>query len=295
MSEVKVINYTREAFLHPGNLLFLLVATLGSFFVGDSNVVSQIMIVSTIGLELTYLGIVPRMERFQKSVKMRKLREEHTMNKDRKVFQRLDSSSRKRFLVLKHISNQIKQNFAQLPASSRVLLDNITTKMEGLLTNYIINLELLSRYKQYLTSSSDDEIKHEIQVLEKEIEDVEWDKVREIKERRLSILKKRLEKLQKAEEKYQICESQLETIEDTIRYIYEKSMTMNNPEEIGLQLDNLIQDLEETATMMEDIEDDLPPTYTVLQQLDELDNNENNETESTDTESSKLSNKLRSK
>ncbi len=292
MSEVKVINYTREAFLHPGNLLFLLVATLSSFFTGGTDVVSQIIIVSTIGLELIYLGTVPRMERFQKSVKMRKLREEHTMNKDRQVFQRLDSSSRRRFLVLKHISNQIKQNFAQLPVSSRVLLDNITTKMEGLLTNYIINLELLNRYKHYLTASSDDEINREIEILEKEIDKVEWDKVREIKERRLSILKKRLEKLQKAEEKYHICESQLETIEDTIRYIYEKSMTMSNPEEIGLQLDNLIQDLEETATMMEDIEDDLPPTYTVLQQLEEMDTDE---PESDKTESSKLSNKLRSK
>ena len=288
MSESKTINYTREAFLHPGNLLFLLVATLSAFFVGGSDFVSQLVLLSAFGIELVYLGTVPRTERFQKSIKMRRLQEEHTMSKDQQVFQRLDSSTRRRFLVLKHISNQIKQNFAQLPASSRVLLDSITTKMDGLLTNYIVNLELLNRYKHYLQNSSAEDIRREMTTLEKEIESAQWEKVREIKQRRLSILQKRLEKLEKADEKYQICHSQLETIEDAIRYMYEKSMTMNNPEEIGLQLDNLIQDLEETATMMEDIEDDLPPTYTVLQQLEDMQAEQQ-------PASGKVSNKLRSK
>ncbi len=287
MSEDKSINFTREAFLHPVNLVFLLAASIAATLTGGAGITSQLILVSAIGIELVYLGAVPRTERFQKSIRMRRLREEHTMKPDRRVYHRLDEASQKRFLVLKHISNQIKDNFEQLPRSSRVLLDNITTKMEGLLTNYLINLDLLSRYEHYLNASSDRTLKVEIKALEKELDTLTSEKVREIKERRLSILNKRLEKLEKAREKFQICESQLETIEDAIRYIYEKSMTMNNPEEIGFQLDNLIHDLEETATMMEDIEDDLPPTYTVLQQLEDL--------QSQETQSKKTANKISSK
>ncbi len=283
MSTDKTINYTREAFLHPVNLIFLLTASIAAFVAGGPGPASQLILLTTMGVELIYLGVVPRTERFQNSIKMRHMREEATMKPDRRVYQGLDEASQKRFLVLRHISNQIKQNFARLPRSSQVLLDNITTKMEGLLTNYLVNLDLLTRYESYLNSSSEQALKVEIKALEKELNSVTSEKVREIKERRLSILNKRLEKLNKAREKFQICESQLETIEDTIRYIYEKSMTMNNPEEIGFQLDNLINDLEETATMMEDIEDDLPPTYTVLQQLEEQQSNESKRSQATKT------------
>lgn len=283
MSTDKTINYTREAFLHPVNLVFLLVASIAASLASGVGPASQLIMLSAIGAELIYLGIVPKTERFQNSIKMRRMREESTMKPDRRVYQNLDEASQKRFLVLKHISNQIKQNFSGLPRSSQVLLDNITTKMEGLLSNYLINLDLLARYENYLGAASDQTLKVEIKALEKELDNVTSEKVREIKERRLSILNKRLEKLKKAREKFQICESQLETIEDAIRYIYEKSMTMNNPEEIGFQLDNLINDLEETATMMEDIEDDLPPTYTVLQQLEELQTKETKRSQATKT------------
>ncbi|MEL0010986.1 MAG: hypothetical protein VW868_05435, partial [Bacteroidota bacterium] len=43
-------------------------------------------------------------------------------------------------------------------------------------------------------------------------------------------------------------------IEDAIRYIYEQSMTMNNPEEIGFQLDNLLTDADETADLIESMD-----------------------------------------
>ena len=54
-----------------------------------------------------------------------------------------------------------------------------------------------------------------------------------------------------AEEKFAMCETHLETIEDAIRYIYEQSMTMNKPEEIGFQLDNLLTDVDETAELLD--------------------------------------------
>ena len=76
------------------------------------------------------------------------------------------------------------------------------------------------------------------------------------------------------EEKFAMCETHLETIEDAIRYIYEQSMTMNKPEKIGFQLDNLLTNVDETAKLLDvmDLEtyEGQPQEYYSEAQLDEL-------------------------
>jgi hypothetical protein len=83
-----------------------------------------------------------------------------------------------------------------------------------------------------------------------------------------------LQKFTVAQEKFAMCETHLETIEDAIRYIYEQSMTMNKPEEIGFQLDNLLTDVDETAELLDtmdlDIHDNQTQDYYSEAQLDEL-------------------------
>ncbi|MEX0928206.1 MAG: hypothetical protein WD266_12280 [Balneolales bacterium] len=265
----KPINFTREAFFHPGNLGFLFCAMLAGIVVND-GLLSDLVLPVAIGLELLFLGIVPRGEKYRKSVRLRKMRERNRAYGEQELFDRLDQRGQKRFLVLKHISGLIKENFDKMSYTTQGMLESIHAKIEGLLSNYILNLDMLQRYHRYLTSSSPKKLKEEIDSFTREVEATESEKLKEIKVRRLTIMHKRLEKIDAAREKYSICKSQLETIEDTIRYIYEKSMTMTNPEEIGFQLDNLISELEETATMMEDIEDEMPPAFTLLQKSDPL-------------------------
>ena len=60
---------------------------------------------------------------------------------------------------------------------------------------------------------------------------------------------------------YLVCETHLETIEDAVRYIYEQSMTLSNPEEIGFQLDNLISEVDETSQIINDLDQDIMPDY----------------------------------
>jgi hypothetical protein len=71
--------------------------------------------------------------------------------------------------------------------------------------------------------------------------------------RRIRILKKRLKKFDTARERYLICETNLETIEDTIRYIYEQSITLSNAEEVGFRLDELLEEMEETSSIINDL------------------------------------------
>jgi hypothetical protein len=259
--EETVINYTREAFLHPLNLGLLFIATLTAFFLNDVGIVSNLILTMAFGTELVYLGIVPRLPRFKRSIKMKKLREKGNDEEEKLIFQELDPDSRRRYLVLRHLSKLIKENFEKLPYTSQGLLDNIRKKIEELLSNYMTLLDLNKRYSIYMNSSVEDGLRVEVISLQEKMQDITSERLKKTKKRRLEILEKRLKKFELAKEKYLICETHLETIEDAIRFIYEQSMTMSNAEDVGFQLDNLLEEVEETSRLIEDLDEDILPGY----------------------------------
>jgi len=268
MSDDKSINFTREAFLHPLNMGMLLVSTITAFAMSGMGLVSSLILTMTFGVELMYLGIVPRLPRFRKNVKLRKLRERNPAAEEKSTFQELDQKSKKRFLVLKHLAKLIKENFDKLPYSSQGLLENIRKKIEELISNYLTLLDLHKRYQLYMNTSVEESLKQEVREEQRKMENMKSDRLKRTTARRVGILKKRLKKFDIAKEKYLICETHLETIEDAIRYIYEQSMTMSNPEEIGFQLDNLLEEVEETSQIIDDLDGDI---LSIDSSLDDVD------------------------
>ena len=261
MSEDLNINYTREAFMNPINLGVLLVSTLTAFFMSGFGDVSSILLTTVFGVELMYLGTVPKLPRFRKKLELKKIKERHAANNEKELFQSLDNKSQKRFLVLKHLAKLVQENFEKLPYSSQGLLDNIGKKIDELLGNYLTLLDLIKRYEVYLNTSLESNLKEEVVRQIEEIKTLESEKLKRTKARRVAIMQKRLKKFSVAKEKYLVCETHLETIEDAVRYIYEQSMTMSNPEEIGFQLDNLLNEVEETSQLIDDLDQDILPEY----------------------------------
>ena len=262
MSDELNINYTREAFMNPINLGVLLVSTLTAFFMTGLGDFSSLLLTSVFGLELMYLGIVPKLPRFRKKLELKKIKERHAANNEKELFQSLDNKSQKRFLVLKHLAKLVQENFEKLPYSSQGLLDNVGKKIDELLGNYLTLLDLIKRYEVYLNTSLESSLKEEVVRQIEEIKTLESEKLKRTKARRVAIMQKRLKKFNVAKEKYLVCETHLETIEDAVRYIYEQSMTMSNPEEIGFQLDNLLTEVEETSQLIDDLDQDILPEYT---------------------------------
>lgn len=262
MSDELNINYTREAFMNPINLGVLLVSTLTAFFMTGMGDFSSLLLTTVFGLELMYLGIVPKLPRFRKKLELKKIKERHAANNEKELFQSLDNKSQKRFLVLKHLAKLVQENFEKLPYSSQGLLDNIGKKIDELLGNYLTLLDLIKRYEVYLNTSLESNLKEEVVRQIEEIKTLESEKLKRTKARRVAIMQKRLKKFSVAKEKYLVCETHLETIEDAVRYIYEQSMTMSNPEEIGFQLDNLLTEVEETSQLIDDLDQDILPEYT---------------------------------
>ena len=178
------------------------------------------------------------------------------MKKDRDVFRSLSKDDQKRYVRFRNMEKAIKDNYAKLPYASQGLLDAHLKKLDGLLDAHINLLQLKERYIQFADRTSEDDIVDAIEALRAEIE-TDPPRVASIKQRRLGILEKRLGRFKKAGENLAIIEAQLETIEDVARYVYEQSLTMQNPEEVSFQLDTLMNEVEETQSSMELIDDAL--------------------------------------
>lgn len=254
-------NYTKEAFLHPVNLVCLLAGTVAALVMSDVSLVSNAILTFTFGMELIYLGVVPKLPAYQKNVHLKKSREESDVNTDKQLFYQLDTRSQKRFLVLKHITKEVKSNFDTLPYSSKSMLQHIEKKMEDLLSTYLTLLDMNRRFHIYMNSEVEEEIRNEVEEQETELETIDSETLKKTRERRLKILNKRLSKFDVAKEKYLICETHLETIEDAIRFIYEQSMTMPNAEDVGNQLDHLLSEMEETTHIIEELDQSLLPGF----------------------------------
>ena len=255
------INYTKEAFLHPANLVALLAGTVTALILNDFGLISNAILGFTFGAELIYLGIVPKLPAYQKNIKMKKRQERADESNDKSIFYQLDARSQKRFLVLKHITKEVKANFDTLPYTSKGMLEHIEKKMEDLLSTYLTLLDMNRRYELYMNSEVEEEIRREVEEQESNLANTDSEKLKKTRKRRLSILNKRLSKFNVAKEKFLICETHLETIEDAIRYIYEQSMTMPNAEDVGTQLDHLLSEMEETTHIIEELDQNLLPGF----------------------------------
>lgn len=253
MSIHKSVNYSREAFVHPLNIGVLLVAFLTVYFLGDAGRVSHVIFSFILGLELIYLGVAPHLPQFQKYARRRFMDPRGYKAGEKTVLKNLDPESRERFLLLKSHVNRIREHFDRLPFGSQAELDNIREKMDDLLIKYMQMLELNDRYKSHLHKTDLKKLKEKIEEEKKNIRASRSERVTRGRKRRLQVLRKRRRKRELTREKNTVCESGLETIEDTIRYIYEQLITASDTELMASGLDDLLSEVSETSLTVDEL------------------------------------------
>ncbi len=274
------INYTKEAFLNPINLGFLIVAMLISFFLAGPGPWSNVVLILTAALELMYLGIVPRNDRFRRAIRSQRAAEHAKPPSQKEIFQVLTKNSQRRYARLRKLEKDIRTNYRKLSYATQGLLESHLDKIDGLLDSYLNLLYQKERYEYTVQSGAESEVIQAISSLREDMAD-DSPKVRSIKQRRLHILEQRLERFKKSNENLEIIEAQLETIEDVVKYIHEQSLTLRNPEEITFQLDTLLSEVEETEAAIEEIEDVFSQSVDLLGEMDTYEMEQQPESDST--------------
>ena len=248
------MRYTREAFLHPLNVLFLSMAALAALGAAGTAYPVALIVVVALGLELLYLGTVPGAGWFRRLVDRRGQHGATEHDESRALFHELEATAQKRYLALRSLNRRITENFDAMPLSNRLVADSLRPRMDALLVGYLRQLHMEMRYNEYLMQVSADAISLEIKALQKQMTGIPAGRLYEVKRQRLQILLKRLERLQAAEEKVEICRSHQQTIEDATSYVYEKSLIMARPEDMGRHLDELMGELDETSLMISELQ-----------------------------------------
>ncbi|HRR09100.1 MAG TPA: hypothetical protein PLO56_10455 [Rhodothermales bacterium] len=245
----------------PWNLTFLISAmamVLGTMIIAPGEAgefLRNMILLSTFGAELMYLGIMPKDKRFQRAVRSRINAEmSKQANTPTERLKQLSRSSLERYVRLKKYRDDIASNYKKLSTASQSLLDSHVRKIEGLMDSYLTMLHTKERYNMLQSDNRELEIARAIEDLRLDMED-DPPKVRSVKQRRLTILEKSLEERKRLKENKEILDAQMATIEDVIRFIHEQSLSMKDPEGITFQLDTLLNEVEETQASVSELED----------------------------------------
>jgi len=244
------ISFVKEAFHLQYNWIAL--AGAGAFAILSG---SFLPIVLAGGVELMYLAIVPQNSRFQRLVKSWKFAEQQRRHQQQftELLRGLPSELKSRYIRLAEVCGSIRANFAQLSTTSQMFLQQMDSRLEGLLRGYARLLTVAYQQQQYLESTDPNEIRHEIAGLQRTLNS-DPPQVQDINKKRIEILTKRLEKYQKLCDNGKVVDAQCAAVEDVLHLVRDQSVTMRDPQQVSDQLDNLVGDVEQTEQTVQQVE-----------------------------------------
>src|SRR5580658_4741759 len=213
------INYVKEAFHLQYNWIAMVGA--GAFALVSGSFLPVIL---AGGLELMYLAIVPQNWRFQRLVRSWKFADQQQKQQQQlgNLLRMLPADLQSRYIHAAQVCGSIRTNFTQLSSTSQIFLQQIDTRLQGLLNGYARLLSAAAQQLQYLRSTEQEGIKREIGSLQKSLSSDPL-KVQEINKKRIEILTKRLEKFDKISENRRVVDAQCSAVEDVLMLVRDQS------------------------------------------------------------------------
>lgn len=267
--EPESISFVKEAINLQYNWIAL--AGAGAFALVSGSFLPLIL---AGGLELMYLAIVPQNARFQRLVRSWKLAEQQKQNQQKlsDMLRTLPPDMQSRYIHSAQVCNSIRSNFTQLSSTSQIFLQQIDSRLQGLLNGYARLLLAAAQQQQYMRTTDANDIKREIAALQKTL-NTDLPKVQEINKKRIEILTKRQEKFDKICENRKVVDAQCAAVEDVLMLVRDQSVTMRDPQQVSDRLENLVHDVEQTEQTVQQVEaifNDMSPELDGLMSLDDM-------------------------
>ncbi|QRN99793.1 hypothetical protein JRI60_12565 [Archangium violaceum] len=244
-------NFLKAAFLMPANLVGLLTAGASSAMTGE-----LLPSLVALGVEGVYLGVAISSKRFQRAVRASQpgaKDEEAARQQMESLLADLAPSQREHYQVLVGLKEKILANYAKLPGG-RVLSASSEQRLDTLLTSFLRLISTLNQYRTYLNSAERQSLEKEVRLLEAEVAQEANPRLKDVKEKRLDILKRRLARFEQASESREVVSHQLASIEDLMRLTHEQSIAIRDPETVNRQLDALSAEAHATDETVREME-----------------------------------------
>lgn len=250
-------SYLKYTFANPYNLTLL-----GGALIASVLTLNPLIAVAALGLEGLWVlhGSQSRfMQRMLWDPMYEKERLEYEQQRRMAQVEKLGQGGQTRVMQLIEKEKQIQQLAMQNPSFTGDLLRNEIAKTHNLVNAFIDLAVTCSRYENYLASINVNQIEttrtHWQQFVEVnvgKIDAVEMD----IAKKNLAIINKRIERVAEIRRYLKIAYGQINLIENSFQLLADQIVTMQSPNELSGQLDELldgVESIKETAKETEQI------------------------------------------
>lgn len=252
---MKGTRYLKAAFLMPANLVALGASALAAVFTGEPSV-----LLVALGAESLYLGALSSASTFRRAVRAQDLVVDADPEKEAgALFEDLSASQREHYFALKGVRDRILENYRKLPGG-RVLAASSEQQVDQLLVSFIRLVATLNHYRKFLGTTDRRQVEQELNELEADVTAEGNARLKDVKQRRVEIIRKRVERFQKAEESRELVSHQLAGIEDLLKLTHEQSIAIRDPESVGRQLERLTLEAQSTEATVREMEQFLDVT-----------------------------------
>lgn len=251
-------SYLKAAFANPYNLSLLAGGLLAS-----ALTLNPLIAIVTIGLEVLWVVNAPGSKKLQEWLWDPKFDEEQAAQEQAERAARMQSlgeADRERVVSLFSRQEEINRLAALNPSFTGELLRSELTKTDRLVEAFIEMATTCGRYETYLDS---------IDLAELERDRRRWETISksedsrtsetDIARKNLSVIMKRFDKMKEIHQYLSLARGQLDLIENSFQLIADQIVTMQSPQELTGQLDELLDGVESIKQTAADTERLLNP------------------------------------
>ena len=235
--------YLKYAFANPYNLALLLGAIAAS-----AITLNPLIAVAALGLEGLWLLHAPDSKLLRRLLwdpKFEKLRLAIEQQARAERIKTLREDERERVERLVARQQEIHRLASQNPSFTGELLRGELIKTGRLVDSFIEMALTCARYEEYLESVDIAELERERRRWDAQVKASESEGLQtEIAKKNLAIILKRIEKVKEIRNYLSIARGQLDLIENSFQLIADQIVTMQSPQELSGQLDELLDGVE---------------------------------------------------
>jgi hypothetical protein len=169
------------------------------------------------------------------------------------LYAELSPSQREHYATLTELKERILTSYRKMPGGG-VLVASSERRLDALLTSFLRLVSTLNSYRKFLNATDRQAVEEELRALEAEAAQESNARLKDVKERRVEILKKRVQRFLQAEESREVVSHQLASIEDVLRLTHEQSIAIRDPEVVSRQLEALTLEVEATEETVREME-----------------------------------------
>ena len=251
-------SYVKAAFANPYNL-----SLLAGGLAASALTLNPLLAIVVVGLEVLWMTNAPGSKKLQEWLWDPTFEEQERAKAAAARAERLktlDEETRERVLSLLARQQEINSLAAQNPSFTGELLRTELTKTDRLVEAFIEMAATCSRYDAYLDSIN----AHELEKERRRWEAIAKDQERrpsetDIARKNLAVILKRFDKMKEIHHYLRIARGQLDLIEHSFQLIADQIVTMQSPQELTGQLDELLDGVESIKQTAADTERILNP------------------------------------